>query len=514
MSAVTTVLHTRLDRALQSLPRDYSGPGGAVAVLREGEVLVRHAWGWANAERRIPFTPTTLFRICSITKQFTCGLLLEAFPDPSVLDGDVRARLPRWTAGAGRPAPLPQPVRPARLLGGGDAAWRPAEALRRRRGRPGDRRRPHPAVRAGDALFLRQPELPHPVRYPAARPAAASPNCCATRVFDRPAWPTPSSPPTPAPCRTGRKAMRAPGRRVSPRREPHPVDRRRRHRRQPRRHDRLGAPYRCHPRRSGRALSPPRRARRFADGAPAGYGFGLGRGRRTRPPVTGHGGGLRGWRSHRLHAPGGADLGRGPVQPPVRRPRGGRGPVRRRTGRGPAAAAADAPPPAWLGPIWSRRPAFPCASRPRPTARCGCVSATPRELLDLTPTARRATTSAAAAARRRRSVDGSPGENLSSRLRPCAGGLPRHRRPLPLRGAGRRTDRRRRRRRLLRRLFRLSRPGRMELLEPIGPDVWALPCPRALDHTPPGDWTLAFRRDDNGRVAAVDVGCWLARGLA
>ena len=56
--------------------------------------------------------------------------------------------------------------------------------------------------------------------------------------------------------------------------------------------------------------------------------------------------------------------------------------------------------------------------------------------------------------------------------------------------------------------------GRMELLEPIGRDVWALPCPRALDHTPPGDWTLAFRRDDAGRVTEVVVGCWLARGLS
>src|ERR1700754_2830942 len=85
----------RLDRFLKNLPQKYAGPGGAVAVLKDGEVLARHAWGWANAERRIPFTPKTLFRMCSITKQFTCGLVLDAFPDPSVLDGDVRARLPR-----------------------------------------------------------------------------------------------------------------------------------------------------------------------------------------------------------------------------------------------------------------------------------------------------------------------------------------------------------------------------------------------------------------------------------
>lgn len=56
--------------------------------------------------------------------------------------------------------------------------------------------------------------------------------------------------------------------------------------------------------------------------------------------------------------------------------------------------------------------------------------------------------------------------------------------------------------------------GRMEALEPVGPDLWVLPCPRALDHTPPGDWSLAFRRDASGRAAGVTVGCWLARGLA
>ena len=55
--------------------------------------------------------------------------------------------------------------------------------------------------------------------------------------------------------------------------------------------------------------------------------------------------------------------------------------------------------------------------------------------------------------------------------------------------------------------------GRMEPLMPVAPDLWALPCPRALDHAPPGDWTLAIRRDEAGRAVAVEVGCWLARGL-
>jgi D-aminopeptidase len=54
--------------------------------------------------------------------------------------------------------------------------------------------------------------------------------------------------------------------------------------------------------------------------------------------------------------------------------------------------------------------------------------------------------------------------------------------------------------------------GLMQPLLPTGPDVWRLPCPRSLDFSPPGDWTLAFRRD-GGKVTSVRVGCWLARGI-
>ena len=63
MSATQT-----LDRAMAAVLRGSAGIGGAVAVLKDGEVLLRHAWGWADQDRRIPFTPATLFRICSISK--------------------------------------------------------------------------------------------------------------------------------------------------------------------------------------------------------------------------------------------------------------------------------------------------------------------------------------------------------------------------------------------------------------------------------------------------------------
>ena len=54
----------------------------------------------------------------------------------------------------------------------------------------------------------------------------------------------------------------------------------------------------------------------------------------------------------------------------------------------------------------------------------------------------------------------------------------------------------------------------MERLAAIAPDLWILPCPRALDVAPPGDWTLAIRRDAAGSVDGLTLGCWLARGLS
>ncbi|HWY70173.1 MAG TPA: serine hydrolase [Terriglobales bacterium] len=52
---------------------------GSVLVAREGKVLLSHGYGSANFEWGVPNSPTTKFRLGSITKQFTaaCILLLE-----------------------------------------------------------------------------------------------------------------------------------------------------------------------------------------------------------------------------------------------------------------------------------------------------------------------------------------------------------------------------------------------------------------------------------------------------
>lgn len=81
---------------LEKVPSLYRGPGGAVAVLRDGELVGQHVWGYANLEKRIPMESSTLMPICSITKQMLCMILvdLERNPTPEMAErGDVRQQL-------------------------------------------------------------------------------------------------------------------------------------------------------------------------------------------------------------------------------------------------------------------------------------------------------------------------------------------------------------------------------------------------------------------------------------
>ena len=51
-------------------------PGAAVAVVQAGEVIHRQGYGLANLEWGIPIQPDTVFRLASITKQFTATAIM------------------------------------------------------------------------------------------------------------------------------------------------------------------------------------------------------------------------------------------------------------------------------------------------------------------------------------------------------------------------------------------------------------------------------------------------------
>ncbi|MGC9327227.1 MAG: serine hydrolase domain-containing protein, partial [Candidatus Hinthialibacter sp.] len=70
-------------------------PGCAAAVMRDGSILYQQGYGMANLEYGIPITPSSIFHIASISKQFTAFaiLLLEDEGKLSVED-DIRDYLP------------------------------------------------------------------------------------------------------------------------------------------------------------------------------------------------------------------------------------------------------------------------------------------------------------------------------------------------------------------------------------------------------------------------------------
>lgn len=85
-----------LEKALNRLPLRFRGPGGVAGVVKDGKVVARRAWGFADMYRRLPMTVETRLPICSISKQFTCALLLDQFGDPATLDDKVREFLPNY----------------------------------------------------------------------------------------------------------------------------------------------------------------------------------------------------------------------------------------------------------------------------------------------------------------------------------------------------------------------------------------------------------------------------------
>jgi CubicO group peptidase (beta-lactamase class C family) len=70
-------------------------PGAAVAVVKEGKIIFKKGYGSANLEYSIPITPSSVFHIASVSKQFTAfSILLLAKEGKLSLDDDIRKYIP------------------------------------------------------------------------------------------------------------------------------------------------------------------------------------------------------------------------------------------------------------------------------------------------------------------------------------------------------------------------------------------------------------------------------------
>src|SRR4051794_12162430 len=72
-----------IDDILNSLPHLRRGTGGVAAVVQNGKVLGRKAWGYADLDQRIPMTTKTVFPICSISKQMVCLAMQSLLQEPN-----------------------------------------------------------------------------------------------------------------------------------------------------------------------------------------------------------------------------------------------------------------------------------------------------------------------------------------------------------------------------------------------------------------------------------------------
>lgn len=88
----------RRERQVDSLFAEYTvglSPGAAVAVVRDGRVLLSKGYGFANLEHRTPITPATVFDVASVSKQFA-GFAVAMLVDQGriKLTDDIRKYLP------------------------------------------------------------------------------------------------------------------------------------------------------------------------------------------------------------------------------------------------------------------------------------------------------------------------------------------------------------------------------------------------------------------------------------
>ena len=507
-----------LDKTLAALPQRYAGPGGAVAVLKDGAVIARHAWGWADAERRIPFTPQTISLICSISKQFTCALMLDQFPDPTVLEADLHRSLP-----------LLEGERPGILdLAHNQSGLRDYWAVAMLYGAPVEG-----LFTGQDAERIvsrtRSLQFSPGTRYSYCnqnfrllsdmiedRTGEDFGTLLRRRIFDRVGMPYArlnADTSWVAGGTVGYEGSVAAGFRPAvnhiqwtgdagigaslddmiaweqhidaTRDDPQAL------------YSRLAAPV------------------TFRDGAPAAYGFGLARTQFHGRDATCHEGGLRGFRSFRVYVPS-ERLSVITLFNHMANPRGPAVDIFAAL-LGETAPKAEAS--AETAPFIGRylEPESGIATRVT-EGGSGQVS------LDfghgpetLSPAG---ADSFASASVRLTRVEGRlrmarPQENLFTTLTPVAG------EPNPdIEGVFRSAE-------LGAEITVVSAggalyaafsgflgQGEMQLLQPFGPDIWLVPCTRALDYSAPGDWTLQLSRDSGGRVDGLSLGCWLARRIA
>lgn len=88
--------NAQLEAVLDQIPHQYRGPGGVVGVVKDGQIIATRAWGYSDLSNHQAMTDQTRLPICSISKQFTCGVLLDKIDNLNRLNDRVSAFFPKF----------------------------------------------------------------------------------------------------------------------------------------------------------------------------------------------------------------------------------------------------------------------------------------------------------------------------------------------------------------------------------------------------------------------------------
>lgn len=94
VSAKHDSIESKVDKLFATWDKPDS-PGASLIVVKDGAVLYQHGYGIANLEYDIPITPSTVFHVASVSKEFTAfAITLLASQGKLSFDDDIHKYLP------------------------------------------------------------------------------------------------------------------------------------------------------------------------------------------------------------------------------------------------------------------------------------------------------------------------------------------------------------------------------------------------------------------------------------
>lgn len=77
LTATSKAQQEKAEADFKSVMEKYNAVGASVAVVKEGQVIYNHSFGFKDLEKKIPLTNNDIFRIASISKSFSATAIMQ-----------------------------------------------------------------------------------------------------------------------------------------------------------------------------------------------------------------------------------------------------------------------------------------------------------------------------------------------------------------------------------------------------------------------------------------------------